>query len=350
MARSDPDTATSADATPRPPVIPDLASFRERLQGMFEAAREVREGAVADYIPQLGRVDPELFGLAVCTVDGQRFSFGDSTTPFCVQSTSKPLNYCLALEELGAERVHRHVGHEPSGRSFNAMALDDEGLPHNPLINAGGIMSCALIGEGLDRAERFDRVVQLWTRMCGGEKPGFDNATYLSERQTADRNFALGYFMREQGAFPQGADLVETLEFYFQCCSIESNAEAMATLAATLAGGGVQPSTSDRILQHDTVQKCLTLMMSCGMYDYSGEWAFTVGLPAKSGVSGVILVVVPGILGFCIWSPRLDEHGNSVRGIRFCKDLVATYNFHHFDNLLPGRHDKIDPRLPLPSG
>ncbi|MEM6732137.1 MAG: glutaminase, partial [Myxococcota bacterium] len=169
-------------------------------------------------------------------------------------------------------------------------------------------------------------------------------AVYLSERQTADRNFALGYFMRENDAFPENTDLIETLEFYFQCCSIEMTADMMSVVAATLANGGVCPTTGHKIMSPETVQNCLSLMYSCGMYDFSGEFAFTIGLPAKSGVAGAMLVVVPNTLGFCTWSPRLDALGNSVRGIEFCQRLVKEYNFHNYDHILEGS-TKRDPRI-----
>jgi glutaminase len=214
------------------------------------------------------------------------------------------------------------------------------------MINAGAIMSGALIRPDLTMADRFDHVMGMWRRLAGGVKSGFSNATYLSERRTADRNFALGYFMREKDALPPDTDLVAALEFYFQCCSIEMTAESMSTVAATLANGGVCPTTGMRVLQSGTVQKCLTMMYSCGMYDFSGEWAFHVGLPAKSGVSGAILVVVPNVLGLCVWSPRLDAQGNSVRGIELCREPVSTYNFHNYDSLSMA-DDKVDPRRAL---
>ena len=192
---------------------------------MYDRVRADDGGAVADYIPQLKRVDPEKFGIAVCTVDGQRFSIGDTGDLFCVQSVCKPINYCLALEEHGVAAVHRHVGREPSGRGFNELSLTDDGLPHNPMINSGAIMSLfaaafprrarrPLRPRGRDMAQAL-RLGQSRLQQLG-----------LSVRaQTADRNFALGYFMRENGAFPEGTDLVETLEFYFQCCSIELDAQ-----------------------------------------------------------------------------------------------------------------------------
>jgi glutaminase len=142
--------------------------------------------------------------------------------------------------------------------------------------------------------------------------------------------------MRESGAFAPGVDLQQTLEFYFQNCSIEVDAEMLAVAAASLANAGVCPLSEDPIFAGDTVQSCLSLMSSCGMYDFSGEVAFTIGLPAKSGVSGALMVVIPGLMGICVWSPRLDEHGNSVRGIEFCSRLVAEYNVHVFDSLTIG--------------
>jgi glutaminase len=262
---------------------------------------------------------------------------------FSVQSVCKPMTYCLALEENGADEVHRYVGREPSGQLFNELTLSSEGKPHNPMINAGAIMCSSLVGRNLASADRYDHVLERWQAMCGGEKPRFNNAIYQSERQTADRNFALGYYMREHGAFPEDIDLLDVLEFYFQSCSIEATVQMMATMAATLANGGVCPTTGDRVLRTATVQHCLSLMCSCGMYDFSGEFAFTVGLPAKSGVGGGIMVVIPNVMGFCVWSPRLDAHGNSVRGIEFCQQLVNTFNVHNYDSLT-GVSDKRDPR------
>ena len=151
--------------------------------------------------------------------------------------------------------------------------------------------------------------------------------------------------MREKQAFPPGTDLIQALEFYFQCCSIETNAAAVAVAAASLANAGICPTTGDRVFHSRTVQNCLSLMSSCGLYDFSGEFAFTIGLPAKSGVSGALLLVVPQVMGLCVWSPRLDALGNSVRGIEFCKQLVTRYNFHTYDSLTHGENHKRDPRL-----
>lgn len=327
-------------------VIPEFRRFQEEVVQMHGQAQENRSGHVADYIPQLARVSPDQFATALCTIDGQQLAIGDSKVDFCVQSTCKTINYCMALEEHGEEHVHRYVGREPSGRGFNELTLNAEGRPHNPLINSGAILTVSMIKPRESIADRFQAVMETWEKAAGGSPAKFNNAVYLSERQTADRNFALGYFMREHKAFPDGTDLVETLEFYFQCCSLELNTEQMSIVAATLANGGVCPISGSRVFSTATVRNCLSLMYSCGMYDFSGEWAFTIGLPAKSGVGGGILVVVPNVLGLCCWSPRLDAQGNSVFGVDFCKRLISVYNFHNYDNLT-GLSAKRDPRISL---
>jgi len=323
--------------------IPDFQSFTKEIVSIYKDTENNDKGNVADYIPQLARVDPKQYAVSVCTVDGQRFSFGDYKTNFCLQSTCKPINYCIAHEELGEEKVHNHIGREPSGRSFNEMALNNDGLPHNPLINAGAIMCSSLIKRDLDVADRFDHVLKTWTELSGGIAPAFNNSVYLSERQTADRNFALAYFMREKKAFPSKTGLVETLEFYFQCCSIEATSASMASAGATLANGGINPLTGKKVFDPITVKNCLSLMNSCGMYDFSGEFAFNIGFPAKSGVSGALMIVIPNVMGICIWSPKLDEMGNSVRGVEFCKILGKKYNFHNYDTLVTDNNKK-DPR------
>ncbi len=324
-------------------VIPDFNGFCKQIIDIYNQVEGNMGGAVADYIPQLARVNPKQFAVSICTVDGQRFDYGDSDRNFCLQSTCKPINYCIAHEELGEDFVHNHIGREPSGRSFNEMALNNDGLPHNPLINAGAIMCSSLIDRKAPIADRFDKVMKTWSDLSGSDDIAFNNSVYLSERQTADRNFALAYFMSEKKAFPENTDLIETLEFYFQCCSIELKSPSMASAAATLANGGVNPLTGKKVFSASTAKNCLSLMNSCGMYDFSGEYAFKIGFPAKSGVSGAMLIVIPNVMGICVWSPNLDELGNSVRGVEFSKKLGERFNFHNYDSLI-NNNDKIDPR------
>ena len=306
--------------------------------------KKTENGQVADYIPQLARVNPDQYAVALCTIDGQQYTKGDASAEFCIQSCCKPLLYAMALEEWGEEYVHRYIGHEPSGRLFNELTLNADKKPHNPMVNSGAIMCSSLIKPHFTVADRFDYVVRSIKALNGGIKPNFSNPVYLSERQSGDRNYAIGYFLREHGAFPDGTDLISTLEFYFQCCSIEVNTQMMSVMAATLANGGVCPVTGERVFKPQTVQNCLSLIYSCGMYDFSGEFTFTIGLPAKSGVGGGLLVIVPGVMGLCLWSPRLDLHGNSVRGVEFCKKLVKQFNVHNYDNL-SGVTEKVDPRI-----
>jgi glutaminase len=323
--------------------IPDWDELCRSIGKIFHETAKVTEGKVAAYIPELARVPASKFGLSVCSVDGQRMRFGDAKDLFSIQSISKTVSYCLASEELGAESVHTHIGREPSGDSFNAITLDSRQRPHNPMINAGAIVSCSLIKSGQSASERFAHVFDTWRRLTAGGDVSFNNTVFLSERDSADRNFALAYFLRENAAFPKNTGISATLDFYFQCCSVEMTCDSMAIAAATLANGGVNPLTNERIFSIDTVKNCLSLMHSCGMYDFSGEFAFLIGVPAKSGVGGGIMVVVPEVLGYCVWSPPLDEHGNSVRGIEFCKSLMSKYSFHNFDIVSGAEGEKTDP-------
>jgi glutaminase len=326
-------------------IIPGFEDFRSRIEALFEEVSANRQGQVATYIPQLARIDPDLFALAVCSIDGQQFTLGDDEETFCVQSVCKPITYAAALDQVGREEVHRHVGREPSGRGFNELIFNHRGLPHNPMINAGAMACSALIYPEKSLADRFDHVMTVWRQLCGGRKAGFDNAVFLSERETADRNRALAYLMRENDAFPPGTDILQVLDFYFQTCSITVDIKQLGVLAGTLANGGICPVTDQHVLSSEAVKDCLSLMLSCGMYDFSGEYAFTVGIPAKSGVSGALIMVVPGVCGFAVYSPRLDNHGNPVRGVHFSKRLVDVYAFHTYANMVDD-HRLIDPRKP----
>lgn len=326
-------------------IIPNFEDFCREINEIYAITLKNHDGEVASYIPQLARVDPEQYAVSICTIDGQTYSLGDCKTYFCIQSVCKAINYCIIQQEHGEEKVHQHIGKEPSGHGFNTITLNSQNLPHNPMINSGAIMAASLLKPDLDSADRFDYVMKLWESLCGGIiSPRFNNSVYLSEKNTADRNFALGYFMREKKIFPAGTHLLDVLQFYFQCCSIEMTAEALAVVSATLADAGMCPLTHSQIFHPNTVKNCLSLMSSCGMYDFSGEFAFSVGLPAKSGVAGALIVVIPNVMGICIWSPRLDSLGNSVRGIAFCNELIRRFNFHNYDSLI-NTADKKDPRL-----
>ncbi|XP_060925641.1 glutaminase 2b isoform X2 [Limanda limanda] len=324
-------------------IIPEFDTFAQKINEIYKRVGNQTDGKVADYIPQLAKFSPELWGVSLCTVDGQRHSVGDTKQPFCLQSCVKPLQYAIAVHQAGTEKVHQYVGMEPSGLKFNMLSLDDEDKPHNPMVNAGAIVISSLIKPCSNKADKFDYVMEFVKKMAGQEYVGFSNATFQSEKETGDRNFAIGYYMKEKKCFPPGADMIDALDFYFQLCSIEVTCESGSVMAATLANGGICPITGKLVLSDEAVRNTLSLMHSCGMYDFSGQMAFHVGLPAKSGVSGAILLVIPNVMGVMCWSPPLDRVGNSVRGINFCEELVSLFNFHNYDNL---RHfvKKQDPR------
>ena len=306
------------------------------LEDQYSNLKNMTNGKVADYIPQLAKNSPDSFAISVCTVDGKLFNIGDFKTHFSIQSCSKPFMYCYARLLHGLEKVHSHVGYEPSGASFNAFVLNSDLLPHNPMINAGAMMVTSLLNTKEEPSKRFDKVLRIINKIAGIDNESnnsndtentilFDNSVYLSERHHADRNISLAYYMRGSGAYgdikPTPSEIQDSLDLYFQTCSVEINTSIGCRMAGTLANGGINPITGEQIFDTNTTRDCLSLMYSCGMYDYSGQFAFDVGLPAKSGVAGCVMLVVPGKFGMCIWSPPLDEVGNSVRGVELCRRL-----------------------------
>merc|ERR1712023_587116 len=217
-------------------------------------------------------------------------------------------------------------------------ALNDDDKPHNPLVNTGAIVSCALIDQDRPTDERFDRMQSTYREAAGGNPVGYCKQHFARERRDSDRSYCLAYMLREKGCFPTddttstGLTVQETLDLYFMANSIEMDAETLSVVAATLANDGVCPTTNKRVFSALAVRNCLSMMSSCGLGDFSGEFAFHVGLPAKSSRSGYTLLVVPGVLGVCVWSPHLDKVGNSVRGVRFAQELVSRFNFHAFEH------------------
>ena len=329
-------------------VIPDWETFTEQVTEMFNKCKTNQDGEVASYIPQLAAYDPDLWGMSICTIDGQRFSLGDVNTKFTIQSCSKPFTYAICLSELGNEGVHKYIGQEPSGRNFNDLSLDTSNKPHNPMLNAGAIMSSALILQNIlpreGVAEKYEFLLKYMTRIAGNEVIGFNNSVFLSERENAHRNFAMAYYMQENKCFPEGTDIHDCLDLYFQSCSLEVTSESLSVLGATLANGGICPITGENVLNPCAVRDTLSLMYSCGMYNYSGQFAFKVGLPAKSGVSGCVLLVIPNLMAISLWSPPIDSIGNSVRALQFCEELVNVYSFHRFETLCNRVSKKTDPR------
>lgn len=302
--------------------------LQEIVNAVYEAHKSNNEGMVASYIPALADADPEAFGIAITTVDGTVVSAGDVDSLFSIQSISKPLVYGLALETFGAEAVHNNVGSEPSGEAFNAIELNAEsGLPFNPMINAGAIAVTGMLYERFgDRTS--DELLALFSNLAG-ETVEIDQEVYESELEHGSRNRALAYLMQSVGVYRPPVE--PALAAYFHQCSALVNARSLSMIAATLANIGTHPITGERQYSPMTVRQILSLMFSCGMYDFAGRWAVDVGIPAKSGVAGGVMAVINRQFGMAMYSPRLDPHGNSVRAIAACRHLAEELGLHVFE-------------------
>ena len=319
----------SAPIKPAQPATGSIKSPIEQwLKELHAKYQSEFQGNLASYIPELTKADPAHFGIALATPDGQVYEVGDSQALFTIQSISKPLVYGLALEDNGASEVLRRVGVEPTGEAFNSIVMDEvNNRPFNPMVNAGAIATTSLIkGNGTD--VRFARILNMFERYAG-RKLTVDDAVFQSERATGHRNRAIAYLQLNSGMIAE--PVTEHLDLYFKQCSILVSARDLAMMAATLANSGINPVTGDRAIAAEHVKTVLSVMASCGMYDYSGEWVYRVGLPAKSGVGGGIIAVLPGQFGFGTYSALLDPHGNSHRGIEVCKELSQRFQLHVYD-------------------
>jgi glutaminase len=297
------------------------------LAGLHRKHAGCSEGTVASYIPDLMKADPSWFGIALATVDGHIYEVGDTRQAFTIQSISKPFVYGLALADGGRDHVLSKVGAEPSGDAFNSISLyQDSGRPFNPMINAGAIASTGLVREN-GTETRTDRILDLCSR-CAGRQLTIDESVYRSEYDTGFRNFAIGYMLRNFGILETAPEPV--LRAYFQQCSILVSARDLAIMGATLANGGVCPTTSELALESSEVPRVLSVMATCGMYDYAGEWVYRIGMPSKSGVGGGIIGVLPGQMAVAVFSPLLDSRGNSVRGVRVFEDISGDFGLHMF--------------------
>lgn len=309
---------------------------RAALDAVLDAARPDTSGAVASYIPELANVEPEQLGIALVSARGDVHDAGDSDVPFTIQSVSKPFVFALALDALGIDEVTRHVGLEPSGEPFNAISLEAaSGRPLNPMINAGAIVTTSLIAG--DTSEDKFAVVRDGLERFAARDLVVDEDVFSSEAATGDRNRALAYLTKSAGTLASSVEVATTA--YFRQCSVSVTARDLAIMAATLATGGVNPVSGERVISEDAARWTTAVMTSCGMYDESGGWMVHVGLPAKSGVGGGIVAVQPGQFGIGTFSPRLDERGNSVRGVAMLEHLSAQYGLH----MLANRGEPLSP-------
>lgn len=291
--------------------LPGWESVDELVREAHQRYADDRSGTVADYIPVLAEVDPDLFGLAVIEVDGGTHDAGDALHPFSIQSISKMFVYALAIQEHGHERVRDIVGVNNTGLAFNSlMALElNAGHPMNPMVNAGAIATTALV-PGSTAVEQWERVREGLSAFAG--RPlSLDGVVYASEAETNERNRALGRLLRSYGRMSGDPD--EIVDVYTRQCALTVTAHDLAVMGATLADGGVNPVTGERVVSADVCRDTLAVAASAGLYERSGEWLFEIGLPAKSGVAGGIVAVSPGKGAVAGFSPRLDSAGNSVR-------------------------------------
>jgi glutaminase len=293
----------------------------------------VTDGKVATYIPELAKADSNWFGICLVTLDGSVYEVGDSVQPFTIQSISKPFVYGLALEDHGRADVLARVGLEPTGDAFNSISLDPgTGRPRNPMINAGAIATAGLIS-GKTPQIRLKRLLEMMGTYAGRDL-NVDEAVYCSESETGHRNRAIGHMLRNFDMIT--GDPAPVVELYFQQCSISVTCRDLALMAGTLANRGVNPVTGKQAIRGEYVESVLSVMGSCGMYDFAGEWIYKIGMPAKSGVAGGIIAVLPGQLGIGVFSPPLDSRGNSVRGIGVCNELSRSLDLHLFNPPSPG--------------
>lgn len=279
-----------------------------------------KQGKVADYIPALAKQDGEKLGIVVVDFDGNIHSAGDVKDKFTLQSVSKIFTLMMAVNDNGAEEIFSKVGMEPTGDPFNSiikLETMNPQRPLNPMINAGAIAISSTI-KGRDNEERFNRIVEFIEEIIG-EKVTFNEEVYLSEKSTGDRNRAAAYFMKDVGVI--NGDVEEVLDLYFKHCSLEVDCIGLAKLSAMLANQGISTVTGKRVISKEIAQLVKSFMVTCGMYNSSGEFAIKVGIPAKSGVGGGIMAVVPNKYGVGVWGPALDKTGNSIAGVKILEDL-----------------------------
>ena len=307
--------------------------LQRTIDSLHQRYRSLTDGQVASYIPELQKVNADDFGICIATAEGAIFETGDCDRQFTIQSISKPFTFGMAIEAYGAETVAKYVGVEPSGDTFNSIALQSgSNRPHNPMINAGAITVSALLHAKYGDSA-FDRILERFSDACGRQLQ-IDEAVFQSERRTGHRNRAIAHLLLNFGLVHDAAE--QALDVYFKQCSILVTCRDLAMMGAMLANMGRNPLTGAQVFEIPSVKSILSIMFTCGMYDYSGEWAYRVGVPAKSGVGGGVIAVVNRQLGIATYSPRLDQHGNSARGIEVCVELASRFGLHAFDCLNVG--------------
>ena len=306
-----------------------MSDFQEFIKQIYEEYRHLYSGSLASYIPELTKANPNWFAISIVTKEGEIFEIGDIQENFTIQSISKVFVYGMALEDCDRKTLLEKIGVEPTGDPFNSVIRLDENSkrPDNPMVNAGAIATAGLI-KGSNPTEKLNRMLQMFRRYIGHDV-FIDAPVFMSERATGHRNRALANLLLHFDIIDNNID--EILDLYFQQCSLVVNCHDLAVMAATLANRGINPITNEQAVKPCYVRDILSVMHTCGMYNYAGEWAYRVGLPAKSGVSGGIIAVIPDRAGIAVFSPLIDSRGNSVRGIKVFEALSDEFDLHLFD-------------------
>jgi len=305
----------------------DLEAALEEIAA--EMAARTDRGEVASYIPQLSRVDPRKFGIAVATNDGRMLMAGDADEPFSIQSVSKVFTLTLALGEIG-DSLWKRVGREPSGNPFNSIVqLEHEaGIPRNPFINAGAIVISDILLAGHQPRETIGEIVRFLQFLTDDDTIAIDHQVAASERATGFRNFALANYMKSFNNLRHAPEL--SLGVYFHQCAIAMSCRQLALAGRFLANSGINPATGHAVISPERARRIGALMLTCGHYDGSGDFAFRVGIPGKSGVGGGILAIVPGVASLAVWSPGLNANGNSKLGSIALEKLARRMNWSVF--------------------
>ena len=303
--------------------------IRQQLKDIYERNLTFDDSRVVSFYPPEMETERSRFGIGITHVDGTTFSLGDDDYAFPLHSISKVFTYAMALEDNGRQATLSRVGVEPSGEAFNSFVFDERHhRPFNPMVNAGALVTANLI-KGRGREEKVERILEKLRLYAGNADLEIDEAVLSAELvEYNDRNMGLGFLMRSMGMLH--GDVADNTAVYLSACSVRVTARDLATMGATLANGGLNPLTGQRALAREYVRDVITVMNTCGMYDAAGEWAYEVGIPAKSGVSGAILVAMPRKFGGAFFSPGLDVVGNSVRAIAVCRELSDTFGLHVF--------------------
>ena len=320
--------ANTAIAQSKSPVAPTEQAYNNILKQAFANFKDDTSGKNADYIPALAKVDSKLYGIAIVTTDGRVYKIGDVDQAFSIQSISKVFTLALAMEELGADEVFKKVGNEPTGRPFNSIpaVVDMQTHAGNPYVNAGAIATASLI-RGSTEDEKWKKLLSFYDKAAGTQLSLLEDV-YQSEAATNTGNKAISMLLAKYDRIY--ADPFESVDVYTKACSVGITANQLAIMGATLANNGKNPITGEQVIKRENVPHILSAMMMAGLYDGSGGWAWHVGIPAKSGVGGGIVAVMPGKGAMAVFAPPLDEAGNSVKAQKAISYVADQLNMNIF--------------------